>query len=129
MGVSAFQDTSAVHEVCSNGTSAKSQTYLYPGKLVSCAFSPMTISPLSILHLLVPYLFYLFPTHFFMFITYNLALDQEALHSRAMSREAMQCARQCCSANLHSLVEPGSLFGRDSEGLEATHATSYPTCA
>ena len=93
-------------------------------KLVSCAFSPIPISPLSIqriFHLLVSSLFLLFSNNFYV----NFALGQEAiiLYSRAMSREATQCAWQCYSRNLHNLAEPDSLFGCASEGLEATHAT------
>ena len=77
MGVSAFQDTSAVHEVCSIGTSAQCQTYLSPSWIP--------------------------------------ALFLQALH--------VYRARQCCSAKLHRLAEPGPLFGHGSTGLEARYAT------
>ena len=51
--VFAFQDTFAVHEVCSNGTSAKCQTYyLYPSM-----FPPIPIYPLSIYFYTMPFLF------------------------------------------------------------------------
>ena len=43
-----------------------------------------------------------FFTCFQQLITYNPDLDQETVHIRAMSREAMQCAKQCCSIALQS---------------------------
>ena len=80
--------------MCSNDTRAKCQTYLYPSKFVSWAFFQSLYSPFQFIYL-SPLLFLL---SYNMFFTYNLALGQEAVHSRAMSREAMHCARQCCSA-------------------------------
>ena len=69
--------------------------------------------------LLIQRIFHLLVSTLFSCFQLLLFFSQEAVHSRSMSREATQCARQRCSANLHSLAEPGPLFGHGSAGLKS----------
>ena len=70
--VGAFQDISAVHEVCSNGTSAQSARHIPVSKRASCTFA--YISPFTCLQS--------FFTCFKQILCLrNLALGQEAVHN------------------------------------------------
>ena len=81
-------------------------------KLVSGAFLQSLYVPFNFSFTCL-HSFYLFPTS--LRITCNLALGQEAVHSRVMSHEATQCARRCCS---RSLADPGPLLRHGFVGLE-----------
>ena len=82
-------------------------------QLVSCAFSPIPICPLSIqriFHLLVSTLF-LLELH-----SYDLALGQKAVHHFTKLRDGIVL----CSY-IRRLAEPSPLLGRGCAGLGASY--------